>query len=353
MRFVWPLLLASALCWAQVYPGRQWERIADPASAGYSSRRLESLRSYVQTLDTTALMVVVGGKVLFEQGDVARLSYLASARKSVLAMLYGNYVAAGKIDLSKTIKDLGVTDHGGLLPVEQQATIEHLITARSGVYHDASNAGDAPVKPARGSKKPGEFFLYNNWDFNAAGAIFEKLTGRDIYDALESDLARPVEMQDFDRTRQRKSGDLDKSVHPAYHMWLSTRDMARIGYLMLREGNWAGKQLVPREWARRIVSIVSPVPAGTAAPYGWGYGYMWWVADPETRGPFAGAYTARGAVGQFITVLPSLDMVIAHKTDPQGGQANGPDGAGRRAIQVNNEEYSAILALIAAARRGR
>ena len=39
-----------------------------------------------------------------------------------------------------------------------------------------------------------------------------------------------------------------------------------------------------------------------------GYGYMWWVWDgPRAVGPFAGAYTGRGAIGQWITVLPALE----------------------------------------------
>jgi hypothetical protein len=40
------------------------------------------------------MMVVVGGCDLFEYGDTSRVSYLASIRKSVLAILYGNYVAS-------------------------------------------------------------------------------------------------------------------------------------------------------------------------------------------------------------------------------------------------------------------
>jgi CubicO group peptidase (beta-lactamase class C family) len=75
--------------------------------------------------------------------------------------------------------------------------------------------------------------------------VFEKLTGRDIYDALETDLARPIGMQDFDRSLQKKR-DAKRSIYPAYPMHLSTRDMARLGYLMLRGGNWNGRRLVPK-----------------------------------------------------------------------------------------------------------
>jgi CubicO group peptidase (beta-lactamase class C family) len=310
---------ASTASQAYVYPGASWERIGSPESAGYSGKKLEEVRDYVKTINTTGLVVVVGGKILFEYGDLEQLSYLASVRKSILAMLYGNYVADGTVDLNKTLRDLGMDDHGGLLPIEQQATVDHLITARSGIYHAASNSGDNSADaPPRGSQKPGEYLLYNNWDFNAAGAAFELMTGKNIYDALESDLARPLGMQDFDRSRQQKSGNLKQSKYPAYHIWLSTRDMARIGYLMLREGNWSGKQVIPKDWAQKIVSLVTPLEEMNPERIrkgSFGYGYMWWVWDgPDARGAFRGAYTGRGARGQYITVLPALDMVVAHKT---------------------------------------
>ena len=48
---------------------------------------------------------------------------------------------------------------------------------------------------------------------------------------------------------------------------------------------------------------------------------MWWVFDgPRAVGPFEGAYTARGAVGQWITVMPAVDLVIAHKTNSVYGR---------------------------------
>ncbi len=338
----------------KVFPGATWARIEKPESAGYSSARLQALRAWVQTLDTTGLMVSVAGRSLFEYGDVSRLSYLASVRKSLLAILYGKYVENGTIPLGKTLRELEFTDVGGLLPQELEATVEHLVTARSGVYHPASNGGDDTASaPPRGSQRPGAYYLYNNWDFNAAGAAFEKLTGRDIYDALESDLARPIGMQDFDRSAQKKSGDLTRSQFPAYHMWLSTRDMARVGLLMLREGNWDGRQVVSRDWVRRISSLVTPLnemnpPAHRALGTGsrWGYGYLWWVWDaPNSPGPFAGAFTGIGAGGQFITVLPQLDMVVAHKTD-----VGDPIPGSKRRRAVLRSEYDAILRMLIAAR---
>ena len=304
-----------------VFPGADWERIADPKIVGYCADKLDLVTARAKGLSTTAIMAIVGGRVLYEYGDVTAVSYLASVRKSVLAMLFGKYVKNGAIKLDKTLAELKIDDHGGLLPSEKEATIADLLGARSGVYHEASNAGDDLASaPPRGSQKHGTYYLYSNWDFNALGTIFEQETKQGIYDALEQDMARPIGMRDFDRASHRRTGDATRSVHLAYHMNFSTRDMARIGYVMLRNGEWNGQEIVPREWARRISSVVTPVTQMNPERHRkgpFGYGYLWWIWDgPAATGAYAGAYSGQGAVGQYITVLPQRDMVVVHKTVP-------------------------------------
>ena len=324
MRWVLTLLTVVAALAATdarttgVFPGAEWERASSPEAAGFSSTRLAGVREAVKQLGTTGMVVVSGGRIVLECGDVAEVSHIASVRKSVLAMLFGKYVENGTIKLAKTLADLKVTDHGGLSPQELEATVADLLAARSGVYHPASNGGDDLADaPPRGSKRHGTYFLYNNWDFNALGTIFEQETGRNIYDALETDLARPIGMQDFRRERQEKSGDLTQSIHPAYHMHFSTRDMARIGYLMLRGGRWVRQQVVPGDWVKRAVTVSTPNTEMNPVQYRdgpFGYGLLWWVFDGrfDAEG-YAGGYTAIGVGGQFITVLPRLDLVVAHK----------------------------------------
>jgi CubicO group peptidase (beta-lactamase class C family) len=190
-------------------------------------------------LPTSSMMVIVSGKVVYSYGDIAQVSYLASARKSILSMLYGKYVANGTINLNQTLDEFGIDEDGGLLPIEKTARLRDLITASSGVYHPAgSPGGDESNAPRRGSQQPGKYFLYNNWDFNVAGAIFEKATGKSIFEALDTDLAGPLQMQDFQRSRQRMMGYENQSRYLAYHMFLSGRDMARLGLLMARGGQW-------------------------------------------------------------------------------------------------------------------
>ena len=325
---------AAAQCDACVFPGEDWEYVRGEqalSALGWDQDGLRAVTAFLRdSANSTGVVVADRGRVVYTFGDIEDLSYLASVRKSILAMLYGTWVERGVIDLDATLAELGVDDRQGLLPIERRATVDHLVTARSGVYHPASNGGDNLADaPPRGSQEPGTYMLYSNWDFNAAGAVFEQLTGRDLYDEAQAQLAIPLQFEDWDRNMQRKSGNLEISRNPAYHFWLSTRDMARIGHLMLNEGRWDERQVISREWARTIVSAVTPLeemnPTARRDGY-FGYGYMWWVFDgPTATGPFEGAYTARGAVGQWITVLPALDLVIAHKTNSVYGRTTSWD----------------------------
>ena len=313
-----------------IYPTQEegWNKVA-PEKYGYDSAKLEEVRKYIiDKTNITGVVVTVGGEMIFEYGATDRLSYIASCRKSIMAMMYGKYVENGTINLKTTIGELGIDDIGGLLDIEKKATIDNLITARSGVYHDASNAGyDLKNRPERGSKKPGEFYLYNNWDFNVAGTVFEQLTGKNIYDAFYEDIGSHIGMQDWDRSAQKKGGNLKVSVHPAYHFYFSTRDMARLGYLMLRKGNWNGDQVISEKWVKKITSVVS-----TAEEVGHGkkvedqrmaYGYMWWLYNPKYKDftpDYEGAFAAHGYMGQYIKVFPAADMVVAIKTDAKYGR---------------------------------
>jgi CubicO group peptidase (beta-lactamase class C family) len=199
------------------------------------------------------------------------------------------------------------------------------------------------MAPKRGTVQPGSFWLYNNWDFNIAGYIIELETKRTIYQLIDSLLAKPLQMQDWKIDAQKKGGDTTRSKYLAYHMWFSTRDMARIGYLMLRNGKWKNQQIIPADWIKTTTTPVTTLKEALqnkTAYYQFGYGYLWWPwDDPYNKGVYEGAYTASGAYGQFITVIPKLDLVIAHKTKPDNGR------------QVSMDVYLRILDKLMAARK--
>jgi len=342
LRYLVVFIGLSAASFAQLTSGKAED-------VGFSSKRLEAVRGWLQANDTTSMIVAVDGKVVFEYGDTKKLTYLASARKTLMALLYGKYVESGAIDLKADLKKVGINDVGGLSERELSATVEDVISARSGIYHVASNEGDATDSaPPRNSQRPGSYYLYNNWDFNAAGSIFSKLTGKNIFDAFESDLARKLGMEDFQREIHKMYGDAAKSEHLAYHLVLSTRDMARLGQMMLQKGRWGGEQVVPSAWMERMTSLVTPMNemepvANRALGSGerWGYGYMTWVWDaPRSTGPFVGAFQASGFGGQFITVIPQLKMVVAHKVDTF---EDSPHHPGKRFMQ---REFTPVLMML-------
>jgi CubicO group peptidase (beta-lactamase class C family) len=301
----------------QTNPGTSWERFSSPEAAGFRSASLNTLEQTLFTKPTTSLLVVKGGKIVYSYGDISHVSYLASARKSILSILYGKCVGNGTIDLNKTVGELGINESGeGLLPLEKTATIRHLLMSSSGVYWPESNpSGNSLPPPARGSHKPGEYFYYNNWDYNVAGAVFEQLTGKTIFRALADDLATPLQFQDFDLARQRMLGYPEApSRYKSYQMWLSTRDMARLGLLMVNGGVWSGRRLVSSSWVKESTALHVKAAALSNMSGVMGYAYMWWkptVGRP--RPEWVDSYLAVGNHGQFILGLPALDTVVVHK----------------------------------------
>ena len=287
--------------------GKEWQKTT-PEAYGFNPSTLAKIPELIKSrnMGTTGLMIIVGGKEMYSYGDVEQVSYIASCRKSVLSMLYGKYVRNGTIKLDETVGDLGIDDVGGLLPSEKLATVRDLISARSGCYHPAANARGIPEGKVleRGVTEHGTKFVYNNWDFNVAGTVFEMKTKKSIYKAFDKDLARPLMLQDWNLSRHRRTGNASKSIHLAYHFNFSTRDMARLGELM---------QLIPADW---VEESTRPV---TAFPHGGGYGYMWWiVSDDRYSDACRGAFAAHGMHGQRISVFPALDMVVAHKSARNG-----------------------------------
>ncbi|HVQ40645.1 MAG TPA: hypothetical protein VMS54_00490, partial [Vicinamibacterales bacterium] len=84
--------ISATLTQAQVFPAAEWARPANPAAAGYCQPGLDAATTRAKGMATTAAIAVVGGRVLWDYGDQQFISYLASVRKSILAMLFGNYV---------------------------------------------------------------------------------------------------------------------------------------------------------------------------------------------------------------------------------------------------------------------
>ena len=107
------------------------------------------------------------GRILVDWGT-ERKFYVASIRKSLLNALFGIYVFEGLIQVNDTLGELGIDDAPPLSERDKQARVVDLLRSRSGIYHPAAAQSQPPI----GDHPPGSVWAYNNWDFNALGAVF-------------------------------------------------------------------------------------------------------------------------------------------------------------------------------------
>jgi len=280
-------------------------------SSSWSEDKLDSAAAYAKEIGSAAVLVLHDGKVVFSFGDTTRKYMCHSIRKPFLGALYGIYVGRGVIDIDTTLEELNIDDiPPSLTPSEKLATIRDLLMSRSGVYHEAAGEVQPMVdaRPERGNHSPGTFFYYNNWDFNALGTIFERITGKRIFEAFKEDIAKQIGMKDFAVRDCTYKFERSKSEHPAYFFRMSTRDLAKFGLLYQNNGKWEGDQIVPERWIRESTAIY-PVDNPGGDPYG----YLWKIS-PEDSG-FGYGYYHTGLGVHVLAVLPEKKLVLVHRVD--------------------------------------
>jgi CubicO group peptidase (beta-lactamase class C family) len=305
------------------FPGEAWAH-GDPEALGWSAEQLEATRQWAEGLDSGAVFVVHRGLVVADWGATEERLLAQSIRKSLLSGLFGRLVEEGRLDLDATLTDLDIDDEPPLTVEERQATVRDLLLSRSGIYRSAIY--EAGVwrrrKPDPGTHAPGEAWFYNNWGFNALGTIFENASGVKIGEAFERWIAEPIAMEDFRvrdvtyLTQEAVSERVLENVsrHPAYMFHISSRDLARFGWLYANGGVWAGQRVLSREW-------VEESTVGAAQATGWEarshYGFLWWRLPPSGS-LTEPSFMATGGQGHRLVVVPELELVIVHRVKVKG-----------------------------------
>ena len=277
----------------------------------WSEGKLDAAAAYAKEIGSAAVLVLDDGEVVFSFGDTTGKYMCHSIRKPFLGALYGIYVTKGLIDIDTTLEALNIDDiPPSLTPAEKQATIRDLLMSRSGVYHEAAGEAQSMIdaRPERGSHRPGTFFYYNNWDFNALGTIFEQTTGKRIFQAFNEEIAKRIGMVDFSPSDCTYKFERSRSKHPAYFFRMSARDMARFGLLYQNSGQWEGEQIVPEKWIRESTTIY-PVENPGGDPYG----YLWRISPPESE--FGYGFYHGGLGVHLLGVLPDQKLVLVHRVD--------------------------------------
>lgn len=308
---------------------QEWKQYTDANSAGWSAEKLEAARKFAADAGSAAVFVVDRGRVVAAWGNVDHPYKAASMRKSVYDAVIGASQKDKPFDLSKTVGELGIDDLQPLSDAEKKATVTHLMTATSGIYHPAAyeTRSNAERRPERGSHAAGEFWYYNNWDFNLVTEAFERMNGSTMDSAFEKYLAGPLGLEDYGSEHVFRWLEPRDSKYPAVTYRLSARDLARIGLMYLDGGKWNGRQIVPSEWVNESTRPHTVFGKDHYRGEGNGYGRLWWIwpgkENTESRYLSQHRIAAQGAGGQVMVLFPEIDLVIVHLADTDSG--NGVD----------------------------
>ncbi|MCP4166737.1 MAG: serine hydrolase [Chloroflexi bacterium] len=299
------------------WPTDGW-RSSTPEEQGMDSEKLAALMDYLQnqnSFDIHSLLIIRNGYVVtdvyFPPFAEGYLHGLASATKSFTSSLIGIAIDKGYIEgVEQRVLDFFPERTVSNLDANKEAmTLEDLLTMRSGFECNNADITSRILKSPDWVQfaldlpmgaEPGARWVYCNANVHLLSAILQETTGVNALAFAQEHLFEPLSVSDAIWLSDPQGNNIGSA-----YLRLTPHDMARYGYLFLKEGLWDGQQVVPAAWVK-------------AATSGGNYGYLWWLKP-------SGSYSACGAGGQEIWVLPDQDMVVV-MTGASGGGCTGAWG---------------------------
>lgn len=314
---------------AQYVPGATW-RTAAPASAGFDGARVSALTRDVSAGRFGAidgLLIVRHGYLIVEHysGWTREQAHtMQSVTKSVTSLLFG--IAAQQeptLALDRPVLDL-FPQYGA--PANDDAskralTLRHLLTMRTNLGFWEQPYPGSPLDQL--NRSPGDWvkFILDRpmlgspgavWGYNSGAAIvacgaIREATGEPLEGFARRELFEPLGIVNESWFKS----PFDGLTHCGGGLNLRPVDLARIGYLVLRNGRWGDRQIVSTSWIQESTQPYSRGSPVFFSPFGSGYGYFWWLFPGSRGGTDSGVIAASGSGGQWLFVVPSLDLVVA------------------------------------------
>ena len=294
------------------WPTKTW-RTASPESQGMDSNLLENMldKIWINDLDIDSVSVVRNGYLVLDAYTYGNHSdrnhRIASCTKSIMSALIGIAIDKGYIkDVNQPVLDFFPKHVAKNLDAEKKAmTLKHLLTMTTGLEcRDSYLYKWSGIKQMRMSadwvqymidlpmvEAPGARFEYCNGASFLLSAILQEQTGMNALKFAEKHLFDPLGISDV-----TWPSNLQGITVGYGRIHMRPQDMAKFGYLYLNDGLWEGEQIISSQWVN--VSTRKHIGA-TLLP---GYGYQWWIANPEI-------YAAIGSQGQFIMVVSGKNVV--------------------------------------------
>ena len=295
----------------------------------------------IERSKTSAVLVLRHGYIVgewYQNADAKTRWNIRSCSKSFTGTALG--ILFGESDLSLDSRGYDYLPEGLPLSDPRKAGIalRHLMSMTSniagenhGVFLRDGYDGGGPFEFSLGkcadgkgrsvaalTGDPGTAFEYSDAAFAHLSLIFARVAGEELESFLRRRVIDPIGIEDFEWPAIGGAGNLGPHTGPGGGVRITPRDLARFGYLMLKNGAWKDRQLVPREWIEIATRSSQEVDRR--------YGYTWWVNthgllwDTAPRDAFA----AMGFAGNKCYVVPSLDLVVVRSADGPMPWDDGP-----------------------------
>lgn len=334
-----PTLATGAAAWPTAAPAEFGFAgdLAERLDAGIRSGLLRGLH---------AVLVARSGRLVLEKyyegpdeswgrrlGRVAfgpeTLHDLRSCTKSIVCLLYGIALGRGLVPSPEAPLFAQFPDHAdlGADPRRGVLTIGHVLTMTLGTewneqlpYTDPTNSEIAMEQaPDRLRfilerpiiEAPGKRWIYNGGATALLAALIVRGAGRPLPDFAREALFQPLGIDAFEWAAGRDG------VHSgASGLRLRPRDFAMMGELILAEGGWNGREVVPKPWLEAAFRPAVPIGDGVD------YGRHWYLGEALVSGAPRRWIGAFGNGGQRLWVMPQAGLTVA----VLAGNYNAPDG---------------------------
>lgn len=292
-----------------VWPGDSWPEIP-PLDAGMDAAKLQALVEAVpkRAPSLSSVMVTRSGQVVLEEyfGSTGEENgrQIYSITKSVIATLVGIALDQGLISSVDARVSEFFPEREFDSPEWQSMTLEQVLMMSTGLKWTEDDLGSMHQSPEWTDfmldlpvvETPGARFNYCTGCSHLLSAILSKATGMDAHEFARQYLFDPIGI----RGEQWQEASEGLPIG-GWGLRLTTRDLARLGYLYLRGGVWEGRQVVSSDWVQAAAATPHIAVGDNPKLL---YGYQWW------QRPSINGYAALGRAGQMIAVIPEHELVV-------------------------------------------
>ena len=281
---------------------------------------IENVHQTIDQYPINAEVIVRNGVIVdeyYKDGyDQNSVFTLQSTSKSITSAIFGIAMEQGYIDSVDTPISTyfpEILNDGS--QYKRQITVWNLLTHTTGL--DASDAANWSDWLASGNwvdyvlnrpavSRPGTTFNYFTGNTHLLSAIIQQTTGKTTYEFGKENLFDKLDMDSVECSTDPQ-GISDGGNGFAMNIY----DMAKLGQLYLNEGVWEGEQVISKQWIQDSTTVQFDRSSGSAD-----YGYQWWVRTFGNNNYHA--YFAQGHYGQYIFVVPELELVAVMTSHYEG-----------------------------------